>query len=415
MYKFFCFLLCSFVAVLIAEPVNSSFESSFNAFTGKIVGNKVRLRTQPSMDSPIVRELNKNDLIIVLSEEEDFFVIAPPVDLKGFIFRTFVLDNVIEGNRVNVRLEPNLESPIIAQLNSGDHVNGTISTQNNKWLEISLPSNARFFVAKDYIEKIGDASLLAKIEQRKEEVNYLLNTSEQLSREILQKPFEQIDLTLVYKNLHKILNGYEEFPQQVERAKELLSKIQETYLHKKIAYLELQYKIMNATKEKNAMLMAEMQAKQNKIQELELQLQNHENEEMKEEDFFFHEEQPVIEKPLISQKMASWIPVEEKFYQEWQKNHPKENDEAFYAEEKQNTVVLKGILEPYNRPIKNKPGDYLLVNPVNNLPIAYLYSTQVDLQTLVDEEVVLQGIERPNNNFDYPAYAIIQGNIASNY
>lgn len=48
-----------------------------------------------------------------------------------------MLDNTIEGNRVNVRLEPNLEAPIIAQLNAGDKIEGQISALNSKWYEIT--------------------------------------------------------------------------------------------------------------------------------------------------------------------------------------------------------------------------------------------------------------------------------------
>ena len=146
------------------EPLPKQLpEKPFTAFTGKVVKNKVRLRLQPSLDSPIIKELPQGEMFIVVGESEDFFAIQPPSGTKAYIFRTYVLDNVVEVNKVNVRLEPNLDSPTIAQLNIGDKIEGTISTQNNKWLEIVPPTTARFFIAKDYVEKIGDASVLAKI------------------------------------------------------------------------------------------------------------------------------------------------------------------------------------------------------------------------------------------------------------
>ncbi|MGK3946699.1 hypothetical protein ABK046_51100, partial [Streptomyces caeruleatus] len=80
-----------------------------------------------------LRELNKDDLLVIVSEKDDFYGIQVPQDIKAFVYRTFVLDNVVEGNHVNIRLEPTLEAPVIAQLNSGERVDGVISPLNSKW------------------------------------------------------------------------------------------------------------------------------------------------------------------------------------------------------------------------------------------------------------------------------------------
>ena len=76
----------------------------------------------------------------------------------------------------------------------------------------------------------------------------------------------------------------------------------------------------------------------------------------------------------------------------------KSNDQA---------VSLSGFLEPYKHPIKNRPGDYLLVSKSQNLPIAYLYSTHVDLEPLQGTEVTVRAAPRPNNHFAYPAYFVL--------
>src|SRR5689334_11520447 len=93
------------------SPSTKESPSSINAkafipFTGKITRNKVRMRNQAHLDAKIVRELNKGDMIVVVGENEDFYAVQPPPDIKAYVFRTFVLDNLIEGNKVNVRLAP---------------------------------------------------------------------------------------------------------------------------------------------------------------------------------------------------------------------------------------------------------------------------------------------------------------------
>ncbi|MCB1112322.1 MAG: hypothetical protein KDK72_06685, partial [Chlamydiia bacterium] len=123
----------------------------FTAFTGKITRNKVRLRLQPNLDGHILRELKKGDMLVVIGEQDDYYAVQPTQDQKAYIFRTFVLDNTVEGNHVNVRLEPDVDAPIVAQLNTGDRVDGKVSPQNSKWLEITPPSSARYYISKEYV------------------------------------------------------------------------------------------------------------------------------------------------------------------------------------------------------------------------------------------------------------------------
>ena len=53
------------VALKLISPIIKSF-------SGKVLGYKVRLRTKPDLESHIIAKLNKNDLLLVVGEEEDF-------------------------------------------------------------------------------------------------------------------------------------------------------------------------------------------------------------------------------------------------------------------------------------------------------------------------------------------------------
>ncbi|MFA6914994.1 MAG: hypothetical protein WC222_01230 [Parachlamydiales bacterium] len=361
----------------------------FKAFTGKVSRNKVRLRVQPTLDGAIVRELNKGDMIVVVGETEDYYAVQPPTDLKGYIYRTLVLDNVVEGSNVNVRLEPSLDSPIIAQLNGGDRVDGRISGQNNKWMEIVPPTSTRFFVSKDFIEKAGDANLLATINRRKNDVNILLQQTSNNAEEQLNKPFEQIQIEPVIAGFRKIIDSYSEFPEQVSQAKERLTQTQEDYLKKKVAYLE----------DQNRMKADSLRANANRVKEQSRPQPVYPPEPV---------EQPVA-KPIekqITAKMAAWEPSEDKLYQAWCRQRGYCSRDDYYSAQAAEAIALKGVIEPYNRPVKNKPGDYVLVNS-GHLPIAYLYSSFVNLQDYVGQEVTVQATPRPNNQFAFPAYFVL--------
>jgi len=350
----------------------------FTAFTGKISKNKVRMRLQPNLDSAIIRELGPSDLVVVVGENEDFFAVEPPADIKGYMYRTYVLDGVVEGNHVNVRLAPNLESPVVAQLNSGDAVNGKITPNDKKWLEISLPNSTRFYVSKSYIEKIGDASLISTLKKKRDEARALFSAASTDSQLELQKPFNQINLDNTMQTLSKIITQYTEFPDDVSRAKELLNNIQMAYLNKKMAYLEARSKTNPNEK----------QTPQPIVNNNNTLAQPSGNDTQ-------------------GNKMSSWTPVEEELYKIWASDNEQSSQEAFYQQQSQDAITLSGILEPYQRVVKNKPGDYLLINPATHLPIAYLYSTKVNLQDKVGNTVIVQAAPRDNNNFAYPAFYVI--------
>lgn len=382
-------------APLPAEPFpqgdyspNKAASTSFSAFTGKVTKNKVRMRQGASLDAAIVRELNKGELLIVVGETDEFYAVQPPADIKGYIFRTFVLDNKVEGNRVNVRLAPNTEAAVIAQVGSGDPVNGMISPLNSKWLEIAPPTSTRFYVAKEYLDKVGDQHFMGRMARRRDEVNHLLESTYAISQQELQKPFPEIKIEGIIASYQTIVKNYTDFPEQTSRAKELLDQLNGTYLNKKIAYLEA--KAENRLPPTSTSPSAPSTGGSTSIATVE--------------PMGF----PVIPMPIENQqaRIAHWKAVEEAQYEKWSKSNPG-TMEDFYADQKRNSVVLKGIIGPYARNVKNKPGDYMLLDPKTKQPLYFLYSTKVDLESKVGQEVEIEAASRPDNHFAYPAYFVL--------
>jgi hypothetical protein len=381
-----------------APPEQTKPAKPFAAFTGRTLKNKVRIRLQPSLDAPILREIPKGDLFVVIGEKDDFYAIEAPSDIKGYVFRTYVLDNVIEGNRVNVRLEPSLEAPIIAQLSSGDRVNGQISALNSKWIEIAPPASTRFYIAKEYVEKIGNAGLKVVLDQKRDEGNRQINSIFATSQTELSKPWNQINLDGVTDSLNRIIKEYPEFPEIQSKSKEMLTMVQESYFQKKMEYLETLSKNADAMNSQNKELSNKVAAQQQRINEL---VQNN---------------QPAAEDmapPSNSNtsspedRMNSWLPVENQLYETWSEMHENQPISSFYDEQLQNAASLKGIIQLYDRSVRNKPGDYVLLNPTTRIPTAYLYSTQVNLNDYVGKQVTVKAVPRGNNNFAYPAYFVL--------
>lgn len=356
---------------VVSEPVvihtpEPAAEIPFHPFTGKIKGKKVRMRAHADLESKVVKELNRNDLLLIMGEKGDFYAVEPPPHMKAYVFRSFVLDGVVEGNRVNVRLEPSLEAPVIAHLNSGDHIKGVISSLNNKWYEIDPPANSRFYVAKEYVESIGGPEVKIQLDKRKMAAEQLLDAARLLSKSEMQKPYSEISIDRIKHNYETVMADYADFPELAEKAKESLATVQENYLQKRLSFLE----------QKSGFGVDEQAS------------------------------EPKFELTVApTDRMKLWEPIEESLFLSWSTSHDDRSIDEFYEEQKQNATVITGILEQYASPVKKKPGDFMLKS--KELPVAYLYSTHINLQDFIGKKVTVVAAPRSNNNFAFPAYYVI--------
>lgn len=359
----------------------------FQSFAGRITRNKVRMRLQPNLDSPIVKEINRDELYVVDGEVDDFYSVRPPANLKGYVYRTYILDNVVEGSKVNVRLEPDLDAPVIAQLNGGTKVQGTISPLNSKWMEIPAPDTIHFYISKEYIEKKGPASLVEATARRKGEVANLFQQAFASTQAEMDKRYEDMNIGPVTTTLNTIIAQYSEFSEEAEKSRALLQKLQENYLQKKVAYLEAK----QTTGAKGEKAIALQQLAEDVPAKSNIQRQLPTN----------YRGQP------ITDKMAQWLPVEDALYEAWAIENGHQAMDRYYQHQEQDALTLAGIIEPYNRNVKNRPGDYILLSQANRLPIAYLYSTDIDLQNSIGQAITIKVAPRTNNHFAYPAYFVL--------
>jgi hypothetical protein len=359
---------------------------SFKPFTGKLMAAKVRVRAKADLDSPIVRQMNKNDLLLVVGMEGDFYAVEPLRDTKAYVFRSYVLDNVIEANRVNVRLEPHVDAPIIGQLQAGDKIEGTVCALNHKWLEITPPKGTKFFVSKEFVVQAGGPELLANTEKRKAQVEELLASAYLNAEAECKKPYEEMAPQQAIEQFQTILRSYSDFTTAVTQAKEGLAFLKETYLNKKIAFLEERAELSTTARQ-------ELIAKH------------------KEETAEFFADSAKIDPSIWSKRSTKkegqnfWDTLEESLYLSWTAFHSGKTFDDYYSEQKANASVLTGTLERYTFEVRSKPGDYLLRDS-DNTPVAYLYSTQVDLDLFLGKTVTLLASPRPNNHFAFPAYYV---------
>ncbi len=368
----------------------------FVPFSGKIMAEKVRLRLQPNLEGHIIRELNRGEILAIMADENGYYGIAPPKDCKAFVYRTFILDNTVEADHVNVRLQPDLESPVVAQYNSGDRVDVLKNQTHSKWFTIDVPKGVYFWVAKEYIENIGSVDYVERFEERTGEAKQLLATAHLLSQTEFRKPFEEMDISRITNNYQRVIKEYPELENIKAEAKESLQELQKQYCDKKIAFLESK---------------SETSLPESKSVHAKLSSKNVTAQDLSEDTFSFSSDEEIsavaLPKPKdLTDKMRVWEPLEYGLFQSWNSNHPEKNLTEFYSEELLNSKQIKGIVEPFTSVLKNKPGDFFLTQ--NGQTVAYLYSTHVNLQEKVGKEIVLKIVERDNHGFAFPAYYVLE-------
>jgi uncharacterized protein YgiM (DUF1202 family) len=388
----FSFLSISFLAFAApaAPKPNSTIAKkaeSFKPFTGKLVANKVRIRAKADLESPIARQMNKNELLLVVAEEGDFYAIEPLKDTKAYVFRSYILDNVVEANRVNVRLEPHVDAPIIGQLQAGEKIQGTVCSMNHKWLEIAPPKGTRFYVAKELVSHAGGPEYLANMEKRKSQVEELLTSAYLNAETECKKEYEEMAPQHAIEQFQTIMRNFADFPEATTQAKEGLALLKETYLNKKIAYLESKAELSSTVKQE---LIAKHKAESSEL---------------------FTNEGARIDPSIWSKRsqkkdnLGFWDTMEESLFLSWTAFHSGRTFDEYYIEQKANASVLTGTIERYTYDVRNKPGDFILRSS-DDAPIAYLYSTQVDLDQYAGKTVTLLASPRPNNHFAFPAYFV---------
>lgn len=371
-----------------SEDTESSCQPSVKTiepFTGKITRNRVRLRLSPNLESAILKELPKDECLIIKGVADDFYAVEPQPQMKGYVYRTYVLDNQIEGNNVNVRLEPDTSAPIITQLQTGDVVSGRIAPANSKWVEISLPDSVSFFVAKEYVQRIGDVSIFKEIAQRKSRLEHRLVKIEENMNQELEKPFREIKLAPIAAQLHVIIEQNGDLPHYTERAEAILHNMQESYLQKSMASMQIDLP------------------------------PSHPKNEQKET---IAQAEPDISVPEPSQISSQPLPlpfteVEAQRVKAAIDQGKASSEDDFYAQELKHGKRLQGIVKPFLRNIKNAPGDFMLIHPKTQVPVAFLYSNKVNLSDFINKEVKIVGSNRPNNDYAFDAYFVLSAEAIS--
>jgi uncharacterized protein YgiM (DUF1202 family) len=149
-------LICAFVAACVFCSCACA-QGDF-PFKGEVNEPDINVRVDSTIGAPVICVLRKGERVKVLSEAYDWYRIVLPRGAPSYIHKDFILigendkntGRVLKDN-VNVRLRPDIGSPIVGQINKDETV--AIVRLSGDWLKIDPPASTAGWVNKGFINR----------------------------------------------------------------------------------------------------------------------------------------------------------------------------------------------------------------------------------------------------------------------
>ena len=113
-----------------------------------------------------------------------------------------------------------------------------------------------------------------------------------------------------------------------------------------------------------------------------------------------------IDIPFEQFVRPQWVDLETDIYSRWKQKHSNGDYQHFLATESEFARLEHGRIVKVHKVSLNHPGDFILYD--GKKPIAYIFSTTIDLNDYNNQEKKLMLTERPNNMWGLPAYKVVR-------
>jgi SH3-like domain-containing protein len=145
------------------------------------------LRAGPNRNFEVLKKLKKGDILEFVEEKYGWTRVVLPEDVPLYIYRQMVAVSgnraIVVKNRVNVRARPNLNSTVVGQVNKGNIL--TVIGMEADWIKIRPPSGFTGWVKSEYVEKCEYIPIIKSQEnkEKKEEIVVIEDQQEMESPE----------------------------------------------------------------------------------------------------------------------------------------------------------------------------------------------------------------------------------------
>jgi uncharacterized protein YgiM (DUF1202 family) len=145
---------------------------------GQILKDKVNIREDSRINSPILGQLNKNDLVEILKEKFDWYKIRLPKNFRCYVFAKYIrrIDQdkaEVTASSLNIRMGPSTDSTLVGKAKKGDVLAIFSHRNESEWTQINCYPYAEGWIHKSLVrivklEKMKEKKTAEKREKRKE-------------------------------------------------------------------------------------------------------------------------------------------------------------------------------------------------------------------------------------------------------
>jgi len=140
-------------------------------FHGEVKEDNINIRSDSTTSAEIICKVNKNEPLDVLSELYGWYKVRLPPNAPSFIKKEFVaLDEEktakVSKDNVNIRLRPDISSPILGKLSQDEPVN--ILKDFGEWYRIEPVKNSFGWILSNFVKKIEKKKIKLAAEKKNE-------------------------------------------------------------------------------------------------------------------------------------------------------------------------------------------------------------------------------------------------------
>lgn len=171
-----------------------SFAQESTLFQGVVNADKINIRSDSTVSSQIICNINKGGRVEVVKELYDWYKIKLPKNAPSFI-RSDMVDIIddnaakVKKDKVNIRLEPQESSPILGRAEKNEIIN--ILKTRGGWYGIEPINNSSGWINKKFVDKLPSKEIFTETK-----ATTIGNIDKTESNKILDKIDEQENMAV---------------------------------------------------------------------------------------------------------------------------------------------------------------------------------------------------------------------------
>lgn len=117
-----------------------------------VLGESVNLRAAPSLESEVVTQVSKGDILCALGTNGNWVQVAPPTNVDLWAYGELVQDGVVLAPRLVVRSGPGINYTPVGRMDKGQKLQ--VRGAHGDWMKIAPPSGAGLWISRQFVEDV---------------------------------------------------------------------------------------------------------------------------------------------------------------------------------------------------------------------------------------------------------------------